>query len=99
MSEHLKAALLMAIVTYIPRMLPMVLVKSKIKSKFIKSFLFYVPYAVLGAMIFPGVLYSTGSIGSASAGLIVAVLLAFFNKKLLTVALGAILSVYFWEMI
>ena len=97
MSGHLIAVLLMAVVTYIPRMLPMVLVKSKIKSNFIKSFLYYVPYAVLGAMIFPGILYSTGSIASAVVGLTVAVFLAFFNKKLLTVALGAILSVYLWE--
>ncbi|HHU32723.1 MAG: AzlD domain-containing protein [Zhaonellaceae bacterium] len=97
MSGHLIAVLLMAVVTYIPRMLPMVLVKSKIKSNFIKSFLYYVPYAVLGAMIFPGILYSTGSIASAVVGLTVAVVLAFFNKKLLTVALGAILSVYLWE--
>ena len=65
MSGHLIAVLLMAVVTYIPRMLPMVLVKSKIKSNFIKSFLYYVPYAVLGAMIFPEILYSTGSIASA----------------------------------
>jgi branched-subunit amino acid transport protein len=77
----------------------MVLVKSKIKSKFIKSFLFYVPYAVLGAMIFPGILSSTNSIASALVGLVVAVTLAFFNKKLLTVAIGAILSVYLFEMI
>ena len=76
----------------------MVLVKSKIKSKFIKSFLFYVPYAVLGAMIFPGILYSTNSMASALVGLVVAVTLAFFNKKLLTVAIGAILSVYLWEV-
>ena len=89
----------MAAVTYLPRMLPMVLVKSKIKSKFIKSFLAYVPYAVLGAMIFPGILYSTGKLVSAVVCFAVAVFLAFFNKKLVTVALGAIFSVYLWETI
>lgn len=99
MSKELTAVILMAVATYIPRVLPMVLVKSKIKSKFIKSFLFYVPYAVLGAMIFPGILYSTNSMASALVGLVVAVTLAFFNKKLLTVAIGAILSVYLWEVL
>lgn len=98
MPGHLIAVLLMAVVTYIPRVLPMVLVKSKIKSKFIKSFLYYVPYAVLGAMIFPGILYSTGSSVSAFIGLLVAAILAFFDKKLLTVTIGAILSVYLWEI-
>lgn len=96
--KPLIATILMAIVTYIPRVLPILLVKDKLNSKFLKSFLFYVPYAVLGAMIFPDILYSTSSVSSAVVGLVVAVTLAFLDQKLLTVALGAILSVYLFEM-
>ena len=53
----------------------LVLFRKKIQSRFIKSFLFYVPYAVLGAMTFPAIIYSTSSIPASCAGLIVALLL------------------------
>lgn len=88
----------MAIVTYIPRVVPILVVKGKLNSPFLKAFLSYVPYAVLGAMTFPQILYSTSSVTSAVVGLVVAVALAFFNQKLLTVALGAIFSVYLFEL-
>lgn len=88
----------MAIVTYIPRVLPIVLVQSKLKSKFLRSFLFYVPFAVLGAMTFPGILYSTQHKLSAFIGMIVALILAYFEKKLMTVAISAIFVVYLFEM-
>ena len=45
----------MAGVTYLVRMLPMVIFRKKIKSRFIRSFLYYIPYAVLAAMTFPAV--------------------------------------------
>ena len=79
----------MAGVTYLIRMLPLVAFRKKIESRFVKSFLFYVPYAVLGAMTIPAIIYSTGSIPAACAGLIVALLLAWHEKSLLTVALCA----------
>ena len=79
----------MAGVTYLIRMLPLVAFRRKIKSRFVKSFLYYVPYAVLGAMTFPAIIYSTGSIPTACAGLIVALALAWHEKSLLTVALCA----------
>ena len=60
----------MAIVTYIPRMLPLAIFRKKIKSRFIRSFLAYVPYAVLAAMTFPEILYSTSNMISAVAGLL-----------------------------
>lgn len=81
--------LVMALVTYLVRMLPLVLFRRKIESAFIKSFLYYVPYAVLGAMTLPDILTSTGSIWSALLGLGAAVFLAFREKGLLTVALSA----------
>ena len=85
--------IVMAGVTYLIRMLPMTVFRREIKSVFVKSFLHYVPYAVLGAMTFPDVLYSTGSLWTALAGLIVAVIMAWRGRSLLTVAIGACLTV------
>ena len=76
----------MAGVTYLIRMIPFTFMRKKIKSVFIRSFLYYVPYAVLGAMTFPYIFYSTGSIITASAGAAAALILAYFNKSLITVA-------------
>ena len=84
----------MAGVTYLIRMLPFVIFRKKIESKFIKDLLYYVPYAVLGAMTIPAVFYSTGSIISAVAGLVVAVILAFRNKSLITGAVAACVAAY-----
>ncbi len=79
----------MAGVTYLIRAVPFVLCKGKIKSRFIRDFLYYVPMAVLGAMTFPDIIYSTGNYPSAIAGLAVGCVLAFFEKSLLTVAVSA----------
>ena len=70
----------MAIVTYIIRALPITLFRKEIKSKWLKSFLYYIPYAVLGAMTFPAIFFSTGSVFSASLGLVGAMLMAFFDN-------------------
>ena len=79
----------MAVVTYLIRMVPFTLFRKEIKSSFFRSFLAYVPYAVLGAMTFPSIFYATSSYPSAIAGTVVALALAFFRRSLLTVALGA----------
>ena len=79
--------LVMAGVTYLIRMLPLTIFRKEIKSTFIKSFLHYVPFAVLGAMTIPDVLYSTGDMRTAAVGFVVAVILAWKGKSLLTVAL------------
>ena len=79
----------MAGVTYLIRAIPIVLCRGKIKSKFFRDFLYYVPMAVLGAMTFPDIIYATGNYASSAAGLVVACLLAFFEKSLLTVAISA----------
>ena len=89
--------LVMAVVTYLIRMLPMALCTGRLKSRFIQSFLFYVPYAVLGAMTFPAIFSSTGSGLSAAAGCVVALALAYFGRGLLTVALCSCLTVYLAE--
>lgn len=88
------AVILMAIVTYIPRVLPIVIFRKEIKSKYIKSFLRYVPYAVLGALTFPDIFYSTKNIVTALCGTIVALILAYRGKSLVVVATGAIFTVY-----
>lgn len=91
--------LLMALVTYLPRMLPLAIFRKKIKNRFVKSFLAYVPYAVLAAMTLPEILYSTNSLLSAAAGMVVALVLAKRRKGLLTVALGASATVFVVELV
>lgn len=79
----------MAGVTYLIRMLPFTLFRREIKSKFFKSVLYYIPYAVLSAMTFPAIFYSTDSMISASVGTVIAVVLAYFKVPLVIVALAA----------
>lgn len=99
MNDYIIYILVMAGVTYLIRMLPLSLVRGKIESTFVKSFIFYVPYAVLSAMTIPAIFYSTSSLASAIAGLVVAIVLAFIGKSLLTVALSACASVFIVELI
>ena len=80
-------------VTYLIRMLPMTVFRKEIKSRYIRAFLAYIPYAVLGAMTFPDVLYSTGDMRTAVCGAAVAVLLAWRGRSLLTVAVAACCAV------
>lgn len=90
--------LVMAGVTYLIRMLPLVLFKKEITSPFVKSFLFYVPYACLAAMTFPAILTATaGGILSGAVGLLVALIVAYREKSLLTVALFACGAVFIAE--
>lgn len=93
------AIAVMALVTYIPRMLPLTFMKRKIQNRFIQSFLQYVPYAVLAAMTFPDILYSTSALVSAVVGLFAALALAYWNKSLITVALGSTAAVFITEQI
>lgn len=81
--------LLMAGVTYVIRMLPMVVFQRRLENQFVRSFLAYVPYAVLSAMTFPQILYSAGGTAASVAGLLLALFLSFRGKGLLVVALGA----------
>ena len=88
----------MAIVTYIIRMVPLVLIRKKIENKFLQSFLYYVPFVTLAVMTFPAVLGATDSLWSALAGFIVAVILALLNQSLFTVSISACLMVFVVEM-
>ena len=89
----------MAGVTYLIRMLPLTVFRKPIKSRFVKSFLYYVPYACLTAMTFPAILYDTTYIISGVAALLIAVLLAFRGKSLLTVSLASCAAVFVCERI
>ena len=91
--------LIMAAVTLSVRILPMTLIKKPIKNEFIRSFLYYVPYSVLTVMTIPAIFYSTGYMTSAIIGSAVAVLLAFLNRSLITVAAGACATVLITEII
>lgn len=86
--------LVMALVTYAIRMLPFAFIKKKVKSKFIRSFLYYVPYAVLSAMTFPAIFYSTGDVLTAVIGSVIALVLAFFRLPLIVVALAAVAAAF-----
>ncbi|MBE6857955.1 MAG: AzlD domain-containing protein [Ruminococcus sp.] len=79
----------MAISTYLVRMIPFAFFRKKIKSRFFRSFLYYIPYAVLSAMTIPAIFYSTGSMATAAVGTAVAVALAYMNLPLIVVALAA----------
>ena len=90
--------LIMALVTYVPRVLPVTIFRKPINSQFIKDFLEYMPYAVLGALTFPEILYSTGDFTSALFGTLAALFLAYLNKGLVVVALAAICAVFAAKM-
>ena len=91
--------LAMAVTTYLIRLIPMILFKKKIKNRFINSLLYYIPYAVLSAMTFPAIIFSSGHIISAAVGTAVALLSAFMKRSLVTTALLASAGVFIAELI
>ena len=86
--------LVMAVVTYLIRMLPLTLIRGKIKNRFVMSFLYYVPYACLMAMTFPAVFHGDYPVVAAAAGVGVALLLSLKGKGLMTVAVAASITVF-----
>jgi branched-subunit amino acid transport protein len=89
----------MSLVTYIPRMLPIIYLNNKKLPDRLKRFLYFIPFAALGALIFPGVLTSTKTPQSALVGSIVSVILAYLRLNLVLVVIGGIGSVLFFELI
>lgn len=85
--------------TYLIRVIPFVAIKNKINNRFIRSFLAYIPYAVLTAMTIPAVFYATNWWAGAAAGLIVAVIFALKEKGLTVVAIAACVAVFVVELI
>ena len=88
----------MAAVTYLIRMIPLVLLKKEITNTWVKSFLFYVPYVTLAVMTFPAILEATDSLISGAAALLVAVVLAYRGKSLIQVAAAACAAVFVLEL-
>lgn len=97
--KFLPYLLVMAGVTYLVRVVPFILINKKIENRFINSFLYYIPYTVLAAMTFPAILYATGNIVSAVAGLLVAIVISFRGRSLIIVAVGACAVVFITEAI
>ena len=97
--KFLPYLLVMAGVTYLVRVVPFILINKKIENWFINSFLYYIPYTVLAAMTFPAILYATGNIVSAVAGLLVAIVISFRGRSLIIVAVGACAAVFITEAI
>ena len=92
------AILVMALVTYLPRVVPLILMKKKIESKFLQSFLYYVPYTVLASITFPAIFHSTGSLLSGIVGAGISIVFAYLGGSLLQVLLVAVISIYIMNL-
>lgn len=90
--------LVMAGITYLIRIIPLVLIKKKITNRTILSFLHYIPFTVLAVMTVPAIFSSTSSVLSATCGFAVAIALALARKSLLTVAILSSLTVFVAEL-
>ncbi len=89
----------MALTTYLIRMLPLTIFRKPIKSRFIRSFLYYVPYACLTAMTFPSILTSAGTLAAGIAALVVSVALSYLGKSLVVVALSSSAAVFLVNLV
>lgn len=95
MTSHILLSIaVMALTTYLIRMVPFVFFRRKIRNRFIQNLLYYIPYAVLSAMTIPAIFYATNDLPSSIAGTVVAVVLAFFGCPLIVVALAASAAAY-----
>ena len=98
MSIYLYVAV-MAVTTYLIRAIPLTLMKKPIRSRFLRSFLHYVPTACLTAMTFPAILYATDHVWSGAAGLAVGAVLALKNKSLIVVAVASCVTTFLVEQL
>ena len=89
----------MALTTYFVRMIPFVLFRSPIKSKFVRDFLYYIPYCVLGAMTIPYIFYAGADTLTSCIGFITAFILAYFRFSLITVAVSSCVAAYITTII
>ena len=94
MQYQIICVVVMALASYIPRFIPITFLKKKIKSKYIQSFLYYMPYAVLAALTFPAIFYSTGNIYTAIIGTAIALILSFFKVNMALVAVVCVGAVF-----
>lgn len=99
MSYLAQALVVAALVTYTLRAVPLLLLRREIESRWINSFLYFVPWAVVSAMVIPDIFTSTSSVVSATIGLIMALFLAWRGRSLLVVVLAAAVAVYLTELV
>lgn len=90
--------LVMTAVTFTVRVLPLTLIRKKIKNRILRSFLYYVPYVTLAVMTFPAILEATESIWSGLAALVVGIALAYFGVSLFGVAICSCVVVFILEL-
>lgn len=98
-SEFFLYLLVMAGVTYLIRLLPVLFVRKKIKNRFVRSFLYYVPYTVLAAMTFPTIFFAPDHLISGILACLVCIVLAYFRRGLVTVAAGGAATVLVCELV
>ena len=89
--------LVMAVTTYLIRVLPLTLIRKEITNVTIRSFLFYVPYVTLAVMTFPAILESTQSPLSGAIALVIALALSWFGKSLFQVSVFSCIAVFVIE--
>ena len=89
----------MALTTYLIRVIPFAAVRGKIRSRFINSVLYYIPYAVLSAMTFPAIFFATGDVVTSAVGTVIALLMAYFDLPLIAVALGSAAGAFLTDLI
>lgn len=99
MTRTLIMVAIMASITYALRVLPITLIRKKVKSPYLNAFLNYVPFAILGALTIPDVFYSTQNVKSAVLGTFVALIVAYMERGLLTVTIAAIATVLIYGFI
>ena len=90
---------IMAGVSYLIRVLPLTLIRREIKSVFLRSFLYYVPYVTLAVMTFPAIVEATANPAAGALALIVGAVLAWFGRSLFTVAVASCLTVFVSELL
>lgn len=98
LADMLIGCAVMFAVIYATKAIGLLFVKKPIKNKYVKSFLYYLPYSVLAVMVFPTILFSTSTIWSGVAGTLVALVLAYFRRGLLVVSVASIATVFLIEM-
>jgi len=99
MENYWPYVIVMAAVTYLVRVVPLTVMRREITNDYILSFLYYVPYACLAAMVFPAILYSTDWMISAALGLAAALVTAYFERSMFTVALVSCGTVFVAERV
>ena len=97
LSYYVIYLLIIAGTTYFIRVIPFALVKRQLKNRHIRAFLNYIPYAVLAAMTYPAILYSTTYFFGALCGCLIAMILSYFRQSMVKVAISSCLTVYIVE--